>query len=79
MSTSELREKLINYLADASDRKVKALYTLLEEDINDATAFTLSKEQKEILDREREKYLNGEGESYSWEEAKKMILGKKAS
>ena len=36
----------------------------------------LTDEQWEIVAEEQAKYLRGEGENYSWEEAKKIIRGK---
>lgn len=79
MSTSELREKLISYLTKADNKKIKALYTLLEEDIVAETEFSLTEEHIKIIEDERRKFLNGEGKSYTWSEAKKIIKGKKAS
>lgn len=79
MKTSELRERLIKYLSKAEDRKVEALYTLLEEDIDADAEFSLTEEHIKIIEDERRKYLNGEGKSYTWPEAKELIKGKKAS
>jgi hypothetical protein len=33
MATLTIRQKLMTYLADADDSKIKAIYTLLERDI----------------------------------------------
>jgi hypothetical protein len=52
MTTLAIRKKLITYLADAEDSKVKALYTLLESEIDESNAFALTKEQIQILDIE---------------------------
>ncbi|MBL7717735.1 MAG: hypothetical protein JNL72_02780 [Flavipsychrobacter sp.] len=79
MSTSELREKLILYLTKADNKKIKALYTLLEEEIDADRDFVLTDEHIKILEAEREKYLNGTGGSHSWEDVKARIRGKKAS
>lgn len=79
MSTSELREKLISYLTKADNKKIKALYILLEDEIDAVDDFVLTDEHKKILDEERRKYLSGEGKMYTWEEAKEIIKGKKAS
>ncbi len=38
MTAAMKRERLITYLADADDKKVKALYSLLEEYIDDSNA-----------------------------------------
>ena len=75
---SILREKLISYLTKADSKKVNALYTLLEDEI-DEEALSLTEEQKKILDQDHEDYLKGQGTSYTWEEAKELIRSKKAS
>ena len=79
MTTSVMRDQLIAYLADADDKKIIGLYTLLEEDIQDKNLPTLTKEQLRFLDEERKKHLNGESKSYNWEEVKEMIRKRKAS
>ena len=77
MTTTAIREKLITYIADADDKKVKGLYMLVEDDINSAGEFKLTDEHLEILEEEREKHVNGKSKSYSWEEAKQIIRGKR--
>ncbi|MCO5947362.1 hypothetical protein [Mucilaginibacter flavidus] len=70
MTTSTIRKKLITYLADADDSKVKAIYTLLEDDIRrDEISFT------DELERERELHLSGQTKSYSRTEAIEIIKG----
>jgi len=77
MTILAIRQKLITYIADANDSKVKALYTLLENDIDEDHGFTLSDEQLEIIDREHEMYLRGEGKSYTVEESFQIIRGQR--
>ena len=36
MTTSAIREKLVSYLQVADDKKVKAIYTMVEDEINTA-------------------------------------------
>lgn len=76
MTTTAMRKKLINYIADADEKKVKGLYMLVEDDMAKNEDFKLSDVQLEIVEEEREKYLKGQGESYSWEAAKKIIRSK---
>jgi hypothetical protein len=73
MTTPAIRKKLMTYLADADDSKVKALYTLLEKEIQQDESFALTDEQLQILEKEREMHINGESKSYSREEAKQII------
>ena len=77
MTTTAIRKKLITYIADADDKKVKRLYMLVEDDISKKTKFTLSAAELKMLDAEKEKHTNGKSKSYSWPEAKDIIRGKR--
>jgi len=68
----------MTYLADADDSKVKALYTLLEKELQEEDTFVLTDEQLQILDKEREMHINGQTKSYSREEANQIIKGQRA-
>ncbi len=74
-----MREQLIAYLAVADEKKIAGLYSLLEDNIHEQASVSISPEQLKFLDDERQKYLSGEGRSYSWDEVKDMIRRKKAS
>jgi hypothetical protein len=77
MTTTAIRKKLMTYIADADDKKVKGLYMLMEEDISKKTKFSLSAAQLKVLDAEKEKHVKGKSKSCSWPEAKKIIRGKR--
>lgn len=77
MTVAVIREKLKSYVDDVDDKKVKALYTLLQDDIEDNAGFVFSKEQMQILEEEDKLHTAGKTPSYSWEEAKEVIRGKK--
>jgi hypothetical protein len=77
MTTTAIRKKLITYIADADDKKVKGLYMLVEDEISKKTKFSLSAAQLKMLDAEKEKHINGKSKSYSWPEAKDIIRGKR--
>ncbi len=77
MTTTNIRKKLHNYIADASDSKVKGMYMLLEEELQINNNFKLSSNQIGFLDRERDDYLSGKLKTYSWKEAKDIIKGNK--
>jgi len=74
MTILAIRQKLMTYIADADDSKVKALYTLLENDM-DEKKFILSNEQFQFLEKERQLHLKGEGKSYTAEESFQIIKG----
>ena len=77
MTIAAIRKKLITYITNADDKQVKGMYLLFEEEIENQEAFALSDEQLKILDEEREAHLNGHSKSYSWQEAKEIIRGKR--
>jgi len=69
---SEIREKLHHFIDSIEDKKAQAIYTLFEDEIeNDSDT-----KRKKLIKAEREKYLNGEGKSYTWNEVKQMALNK---
>ena len=72
MTVTAIRQRLIDYLEDADDKKIKAIYILLEDDIEQGQ-FTLSNEQIAIVEKEKDQYLKGLSKSYSREEAIKII------
>jgi len=78
MTTSAIRKKLINFIADADDKKIKGMYMLFEEEIEKEQVFKLTDEYLAILDTEREKHVSGKSKSYSWSQAKQIIRGKKS-
>lgn len=77
MTTVTMRQKLITYLADAEDSKIKAIYTLLEKDIRDEDTISLTDEQLAILDKERELHFSGKSKSYTRDEANAIIRGQR--
>ena len=77
MTIAAIRSRLISYLANADDNKVKAVYTLLEKEIDENQRFVLSDEQLQILDKERELHLSGQSKSYTRNEARMIIKGEK--
>ncbi len=78
MTITAIRHRLMSYLADADDNKVKAVYTLLEKEIDEKQLFVLSDEQLQILDKERELHLSGQSKSYNRNEARQIIKGERA-
>lgn len=77
MTTTAIRKKLMSYIADADDKKVKGLYLLVEDDMAEAEKFKLSADHIKILEEERDKHVKGKSKSYSWNETKDIIRSKK--
>ncbi|MFC0517032.1 hypothetical protein ACFFGT_22680 [Mucilaginibacter angelicae] len=73
MATLTIRQKLMIYLADADDSKIKAIYTLLKREIKDENAIILNEEQLAILDKERGMHLSRQTKSYTRQEANQII------
>jgi predicted transcriptional regulator len=59
MTTAAIREKLSNYMQVADDKKVKAMYALLKDDIKQEERITTEQYNKEIDEAEAE-YKRGE-------------------
>jgi predicted Zn-dependent protease len=77
MTTTAIRKKLMSYIADADDKKVKGLYLLVEDEIAYAEKFKYSTEHDKILEQERDKHVKGKTKSYTWNEAKDIIRSKR--
>ena len=78
MTTSAMRAQLIQYFADADEKKIKGLYNLLEEVINDKKQVGLTEKELIFLNEQRAKHINGESKSYTWDEVKTAIRQRKA-
>ena len=72
-----IRKKIKNYVAEVDDKKIKALYTLLENDIEENASMSFTNEELEILNEEHELHISGKTKSYTWDEAKDIIRGGK--
>ena len=71
MSTSAIRQKLHNYLEVADDKKVKALYTIVEDEI-EKSVVEYTDDFKKELDLRYAYYKSG-GKMVSAAEANKQI------
>lgn len=69
MTTVAIRKKLVDYMKVADDKKVKAMYALLEDDINQDGRISIEQYNKEI-DEAMEEIKRGE--VYTHEEVVKM-------
>ena len=66
MRTTQIRQQLHDYIDAAEDKKLKAIYTLLENEITDD--HQLSTAQLAILDKRYSDHENGIGKTYTWDE-----------
>ncbi|MEO8823772.1 MAG: hypothetical protein ABI366_09365 [Ginsengibacter sp.] len=59
MTAINLREKVVNYIKIADDKKIKAIYTLLENEIEKDSRISLEQYNREIDEAEAE-FANGD-------------------
>ena len=70
MTTAQLKQQLHDYIDHAEETKLKAIYTLVEGEIEDD--YILTEEQKSELDKRYADYKNGIGTQYTWDEVIKI-------
>ena len=67
MKLAAVKEKLHDYIEHADEKKVKAMFTLVENDMEPDYEF--SEAELAELDRRWENYLSGKEKSYSLEDS----------
>lgn len=75
MSTNTIREKLADYLQVADEKKLKAIYTMVEDDIN-TTANDWDDDFIKELERRSKGFINRTAKTYNWEETKQAAINK---
>ncbi|MDR0793192.1 MAG: hypothetical protein LBE82_07770 [Chitinophagaceae bacterium] len=74
MTTIAIRQKLSDYMMNiADDKKIKAIYTMVEDEINTIENDWGEDFSKE-LERRSKNFAYGTGKSYSWEETKQAAI-----
>jgi hypothetical protein len=73
MTTAAIREKLHNYISVADDKKIKAIYTLLEEQIAPAVDWSEDAEFVAELDERVRKHEAGIDPAYTIEETRAWL------
>ncbi len=78
MTTAAIRQKLYEYIRVADDKKVKAIFTIVEDEIADFEWMN-DKEFLAELERRSNEYKSGKVKGIPWDEAKKQILASSKS
>ena len=73
MTSTDLRNKIREYVDTADVRLLKMMEALAETYQDEVNEPFLSEEHYEILDKRREAHLKGQSKSLSWEEVKRNI------
>jgi len=71
MTNAIIRKQLHQYIDVTDDKKVEALYTLLQNDI--APPYECSPTELDMLHERAEKYMKGETKTYTVEESHNKI------
>jgi putative addiction module component (TIGR02574 family) len=74
MTATSIRQKLYDYIRVAEDKKVKAIYTMLEEEIEEVQDHWNDKKFIAELNKRSTDYKTGKTKAIPWEEAKSRIL-----
>ncbi len=74
MTISTIRHKLYDYIRVAEDKKVKAIYTILKAEIEEAYDYWNGKEFIAELQKRSADYKSGKSKSIPWKEASEQIL-----
>jgi hypothetical protein len=66
MATTQLKEKLHEYIDTADEKKLEAIYTILQDTIGEDEPY--SADDLAVFYKRRQQYKNGEGENLTVEE-----------
>lgn len=71
MKATAIRRELHNYLEVADDKKIKAIYTMVEDEIKATQSHWDDPEFIAEIEIREASYLDGSAKTYSWEEVQK--------
>ena len=74
MNTTAIRQKLYEYIRAADDKKVKAIYTIIESHPNENDEWWNDKGFITALDRISSDLKSGADKGYLWEEVRNELL-----
>ena len=77
MNTSTIRQRLFEYIKVADDKKVKAIYTIVERDINEMNEWWNDESLIAELDKRSSDLKSGKDKGVTWEELRLNIFNTK--
>ena len=78
MTTANIRHKLYDYIRVAGDKKVKAIYAILEGEIEEIYDYWNDKAFTAELEKRSADYKSGKSKGIKWEDVKAQILSSRA-
>lgn len=69
MKKEELKQRLHHYIETAKEKKIKAIYMMVEEDIDEQYDFWKDENFTAELQRRENEYLKGRAKTYTLEES----------
>jgi len=79
MNTAAIRQKLYEYIRVADDKKVKAIFTMVEDEVNEVSEWWEDKDMIDTLDKRSAALKSGKDKGTSWEEVQQKILARKGN
>jgi hypothetical protein len=78
MNAGAIRDRLYDYIRVADDKKIKAIYMMLEDDISEEAEWWKNPAFVSELEKEYEAWDSGKDKGYSLAEVKSEIASRKA-
>lgn len=77
MVNANIRQELHQFIDTGDDKLLKMMYAVAKEYNEDDIQYSFSMEEIALFEERRSKRLSGENNTYSWDEAKEIITGKR--
>lgn len=77
MTITAIREKLQEYIKTADDKKIKAIFTLVENDMDEKYNWWEDKAFVADLDERVKRYEDGTDKGFTFEEVKEELIKRK--